>query len=347
MFKNVLVVPCVAITAASLLGASSARAADEETKVGGRLYADLTSVDAKSNGVKTNASGYGLDVQRFYLIVDHKFDDTWSANLTTDAQYYSVASANQPNSVEVYIKKAYIQAKISDAFIVRAGAADTPWVPFIEGVYGYRFLEKVLIDRLNFGTSADWGVNINGKPASMVNYSVSLLNGGGYRNPSRSKGMDVEGRVALTPVTGLTIAAGLYNGKRGLETETVDPPNTASRIDLLVAYAAGGLRAGVEYLSAKDWNNVNTVADDKADGFAAWASYDFSPMWGVFARADSVKLSKDLNPGRKDKYFNAGFVAHPRKNVDIAFAYKNDKVEGGTGAETKRGEVGVFGQVSF
>ncbi len=347
MFKKILVVPCAVIGAASLLGAMSARAADEETKVGGRLFVDMTSIDAKSAGVKTNASGYGLDVTRFYVSVDHKFDDVWSANLTSDAQYYNVPTANQANSVEVFVKKAYVQAKISDAFIVRAGAADMPWVPFVESLYGYRFLEKTLIDRLSFGTSTDWGVNVNGKPADFVNYSVSVVNGGGYRNPTRTDSMDVEARVGFTPVAGLTIAAGLYNGKRGLKTETSVTPNTATRFDGVVAYTTGGLRVGAEFFSAKDYNNVATVADDKADGFAGWASYDFSPKLGVFGRYDSAKLSKDLNPGREDKYFNAGVVSHVRKNVDIAFAYKNEKVSGGAGAETKRDEIGVFGQLSF
>jgi hypothetical protein len=70
-------------------------------------------------------------------------------------------------------------------------------------------------------------------------------------------------------------------------------------------------------------------------------------MWGVFARADSARLSKDVNPGRKNNYFNLGVVSHPRNNIDVALAYKNDKVSGGTGAETRYGEVGAWVQVVF
>jgi hypothetical protein len=335
--------PCVALGVASLLVTASAWA-DEDTKVGAKIFADFTSIDAKSDGTKTSASGLGVDVKRTYVSIAHKFDDIWSANVTTDFQYVSNDSATQ-----VYIKKVYVQARLSDAFVLRAGSADLPWVPFIEDVYGYRFLENVMIDRLKFGTSTDWGLNANGKSGDMFSYSVSLVNGGGYKNPTRTKNMDVEGRAAFSPIEGLTVAAGVYSGKRGQKTEGgAATPNTANRIDAVVAYVNNGLRAGAEYFSAKNWNNVTGASfDDKADGFSVWGSYELNPMWGVFARADSAKLSKNLNPGRKDKYFNLGVVSHPRNNIDVALAYKNDKVSGGTGAEIKYGEVGAWVQVVF
>ncbi len=40
---------------------------------------------------------------------------------------------------QLFIKKAYLQAKYDPAFTIRLGAADLPWVPFVEGIYGYRY----------------------------------------------------------------------------------------------------------------------------------------------------------------------------------------------------------------
>ena len=159
-----------------------------DTKLSGRLYYDLTNIDDKNRGVKTDKSGFAFDIKRFYLGVDHKFNDQWSMNLTTDFQYSSAIS-----STEVYLKKAYVQYKLSDAFVLRAGAADLPWVPFAEGYYGMRYIENTLIDRLKFGTSADWGLHAGGKVADgSMEYAVAALNGNGYKNPSRSKGLDFE-----------------------------------------------------------------------------------------------------------------------------------------------------------
>jgi hypothetical protein len=161
-----------------------------DTQVSGRMYYDFTNIDDSSKGAKTDKSGTAFDIKRFYLGVDHKFDDKWAVNLTTDFQYSSAIGAT-----ELYIKKAYVQYKLSDAFVLRAGSTDLPWVPFAENAYGMRYVENTLIDRLKFGTSADWGVHASGKFAGgSAEYAVAALNGNGYKNPSRGKGVDFEGR---------------------------------------------------------------------------------------------------------------------------------------------------------
>src|SRR5262249_19100204 len=142
--------------------------------------------------------------------------------------------SSSDSETQVFIKKAYVQAKFSDAVVLRAGSADLPWVPFVESLYGYRFIEKELLDREGFGTSADWGINANGK-SDMVNYSVSLINGNGYKNPSRTKQMDIEARVGIVPVEGLTLAIGGYSGKRGKDVEGGADTRNASRFDALAA----------------------------------------------------------------------------------------------------------------
>jgi hypothetical protein len=306
--------------------------------------------------VPSSANGTGIDVKRFYLGVTHTFDDLWSANVTTDFNY--VANDSQ---TQVYIKKAYLQAKLSDAFFARLGSADLPWVPFVEDIYGYRWVENVIVDRLKFGTSADWGVHAGGKAVDgMFSYAASVINGAGYKNPTRSNSMDFEARLAAMPVTGLTIAIGGYNGKLGKDVAGATPTqHTADRYDALVAYVNGPLRVGAEWFEAKNWNQVTTVATDKADGYSVFASYNFTPMWGAFARGDWAKTSKNLNPSLKDDYFNVGIAAHPRKNVDVAFVYKHDETKGlgvvatsngniGAAAGTgKYDEFGVWAQVAF
>src|SRR5512144_248490 len=126
--------------------ASSAVLADESTTVSGKGFIDLTNYDLRNDGVDSAANGFGLDVKRFYLGVTHSFDDTWSANITTDFNY-----VGNDGETQLYVKKGYLQAKLSDAFVARAGSADLPWVPFVEDLYGYRFVENVLVDRLKFG----------------------------------------------------------------------------------------------------------------------------------------------------------------------------------------------------
>jgi hypothetical protein len=62
---------------------------------------------------------------------------------------------------------------------------------------------------------------------------------------------------------------------------------------------------------------------------AGTGSYDFTAHYGVVARWDQAKTSKDLNPGLKDEYVNVGLATHPIKGVDVALVYKHEKMDGG------------------
>ena len=311
-----------------------------DTKLSGRMYYDFSHINAESNGVKTSATGTGFDIKRFYLGVDHKFNDTWSMNLTTDFQYSSAIGAT-----EIYLKKAYIEGKFSKAFAVRLGSTDLPWVPFAENAYGYRYIENTLIDRLKYGTSADWGVHVAGSSDSgMFNYAAAMLNGAGYKNPSRSKSVDFEGRIGFAPVEGLTLAVGGYTGKLGKETETVGVPHTAKRFDALAAYATPNFRIGAEYFSANDWN-VTQVAEDKADGYSVFGNVALGGNGiNLFARYDSAKLSKDIDPSLKNTYYNFGVEFPVTKGIKVAPVYKYTKLADDTGINQVTREFGVWGE---
>lgn len=359
MFKKSLAIPCAVAAILGASGPGAALAGVPMPTVGGKVFADITNISQQNNGTDTAASGTGADVKRFYLIFNEQFDDMWSAKLETDATY------NSGQQVDLYMKNAWLQASLSKAFWVRLGESDMPWIPFDEGVYNFRFVENTLIDRLHFGNSADWGLHVGGDVGGkLLSYQVSVVNGAGYKNPTRSKDMDVEGRISLQPIDGVILALGGYTGKLGQDTygsATATTFHTANRVDAMAAYVKNGVRFGVEYFTANDWNNVTKTASDKADGTSVFASYEFNPMWSVFGRWDQAKLSKDLAPGLKDQYFNIGVDTKPIKNVDVALVYKHEKMDGGPATATfsttngkpfsqadgKYDEIGIWAQVAF
>jgi hypothetical protein len=333
------------------------------TKISGRMYYDITNIDNKADGVKGAQDGFNFDIKRFYLGVDHQFDDVFSANLTTDFTYDGTTKASQ-----LYIKKAYLQAKLNDAFTFRLGSTDLPWVPFMEDLYGYRYVENTLIDRTKFGTSADWGVHLLGKFADgLIGYQISAINGAGYKaspigTANRSKGIDVEGRVNLD-WNGLTLGVGGYSGKLGKDIQGAAPTfHTATRFDAVAAYKWEGLKVGVEYFSADNWNNVTTPGSDKAEGYSPFASYQFTPEWAVFGRYDWMKPNKDTLSAKRNQYYNFGIEYTPTKIVNFALVYKHDAVDNGfindsngtigglanvVGSKGTYNEIGLWGQVRW
>lgn len=369
------------ITAAiltSCAGATTAVAADIDvganTTIGGELFADFSHIQLQNEtgtgGAKVDAAptGNGFDIKRFYFVADHKFDDVWAADITTDAQFSTASTAtvstpgggtttaltNQNTSggvTEVFIKKLYLEGAFNKAFVLHIGSYTSPWAPFVEGLYGYRYIEKTTLDRLGLANTADWGVNATGVFGSnLVTYSLSVVDGGGYKNPTRTKDVDIEGRVGVNPVDWLTVGAGFYSGHLGQITAANEnfPKNTATRADLVVGVHIVGIHAGAEWYQAKNYKTVNslgvstfgtssivnsaTVApvNDKATGFSSWVSYDFNSQWQAFTRFDDAKLSADVNPNLRDQYWNIGGAYKPIKPLDIALVVKNEKVEHGS-----------------
>jgi len=310
----------------------------KNTKISGRMYYDLSYINNKRSGEKQSNSGTGFDIKRFYVGIDHKFSKIVSGNITTDFTYDS----GPAGATQVYIKKAYLDANFCPAFDLRLGSTDLPWIPFVEGIYGYRYIENVLIDRTKFGTSADWGVHAKGAFADgLLNYAVSVVDGGGYKHPdtgAHTKTMDVEGRVNLN-FGDFILAVGGYAGKLGNDVEGTQTFHTASRINALAAYVHGPLRAGVDYFTAQNWMNVTTAISDKAEGVGGFASYHFTPKWGVLARYDWVKPNKDTNSDLVDHYYNVGVEYTPIEMVDFALVYKHDHASNGS-LSTSNGTVG-------
>jgi hypothetical protein len=323
-----------------------------DTKLSGKMFFDFSNIDQKNSDTgKTAASGTGLDVKRFYLGIDHRFNDVWSANLTTDFNY--VGSDGETN---LFVKKAYVQGKFDKAAILRVGSADMPWIPFVENLYGFRYVENTLTDRLHYANSADWGLHALGDVGAnnMFNYAVSVVNGAGYKNPGRSKGVDVEARVGFVPFDGLTVALGGYSGHLGKETQTNSADHTAQRGDLLVAYVNKRFRVGGEYFTAKNWNNVMTPQADKADGWSVWSSVALTDDLALFARYDEAKLSKDLDNNAKDTYYNVGLQYQVSKGFKLAGVWKHEKGDKSVTTplpphvqNVKTNELGVFGEVAF
>ena len=334
------------------------------TSISGKAFANVSNIHQTStdaNHVKTDnaQNGTETELKRFYVGIDHKFNDTFSANITTDFRYNANGTTKD---VLVYVKKAFVQAKLNPAFTIRVGAADLPWVPFVEGLYGYRFVENTLIDRTKFGTSSDWGVHVlGGFGNGLVTYQVSAINGAGYKTLSRSSDtIDLEGRISVNPIKPITLAVGGYTGKLSKSAANLPnsaTPHTASRIDAIAAYTDKRVRAGVEYFSAKNWNSVTTLASDKSNGWSGFGSFAFTPNIALFGRYDWVKPSRDQAPNLRDHYFNVGLDYKPIQPLDLALVYKHERTNKGF-INTSNGniggadfgdydEVGLFGQIAF
>lgn len=365
---------------------------NNDTKITGTFFLNASNinqqnVNAAGVATKSTPSGTGFDVKRAYIGVEHNFSPMFAGAVVLDAQAGGAYKSNTNlGGTNVYIKKAYLQAKLNDALTVRLGAADLPWVPFVEGIYENRFVENIVEDRTKFATSSDWGVHALGtlgNPKGFnIGYAVSAINGGGYKNPTRSNSVDLEGRISAN-FKGFTAAAGGYTGKLAQDAQnTTAATTTAKRVNALLAYSHSRFRIGAEYFWAKNYlsetatvvpatagtqltgagtpgNLIAAVVSatnlgpvyDSAEGESIFAKFYATKKFNVFARYDHVTPSNIQYLPEHDVYYNMGVDYTPVKGIDVALVYKHEKVSAAAstlkfGVSTSNGTIGAAGNAN-
>lgn len=362
-----------------------------DTRIGGTVFFNYSNINQQSNGVKQNANGTGFNVKRVYISIDHKFSDVWSANITTDVSNvigetannnYQTPAANTATGAlssigevgkGLYLKNAFVQAKLSPALIFRAGSAGTAWIPYIEAQNGHRYVEQLLIDEYRYGNSADWGLYALGDLAGgLISYQFGVVNGAGFRNDRVTKSVDLDGRISAQ-YKGFWAAVGGYSGRLGNDVQSPAGSlftHTAQRIDVGLGYRNTLFNLGGEYLHATEFNSVtSTTQHDRANGFSFFGNVNITPKWQVFGRYDwihpiTISNATAVETSVSNHYFNVGLQWEPVKIIDLSLVYKRDSLtnlgtaagtlawQNGTGTigGTTNGsydEVGVFGQLKF
>ena len=349
--------------------------------VSGVLYLDWGYVQKANEASSLKEGSDTMRLQRAYLNFAKKIDDMWSVKVTLDGvgvttqeasidgdevdgdpdalpdDNLTVSNSTKANNV-MLIKNAYVQGTFDPAFVLKVGAAGMPWTGYVEKYYGMRYVENTLTDRLKYANSADWGAHASGDLGNGFNYAVAVVNGAGYKNPSRSKGVDVEGRLAWEITPEFAVAVGGYSGYLGQEKQNNDAEKRYSRGDVMVAYAGPMFRLGGEYFTAKNLGQVQQTAvpavGDKATGWSLWSSVRLAQTANgdvsVFGRYDKTDTSKTLNPFREDTYWNVGVEYPVLKNFKLAAVYKDTDATVGSLAspsQTKTKELGIWGDLKF
>lgn len=132
------------------LAAGVVHAGDLPTGDSGKVFVDVSHIDQRTNGAGN--SDTNADLKRFYINVDHRSGEVWSAHLTTDIQWH-----RHDDPTDLWAKHACLQGDFSKAFVLRLGAASTPWVGLVDHWYGYRYVESDLVMLAKVDSSADCG----------------------------------------------------------------------------------------------------------------------------------------------------------------------------------------------
>jgi hypothetical protein len=332
---------------AGILAAAVARANDlpvGATDVGTKIFLDATHRDQDVNGQRTADSGTGVDLKRFFVNVDHRFSDIWSAHVTADIHW-----ERHRDPTDLWFRYAYGQARFSKALKLRLGSAPMPWQGLVNKWSGHRYVEKDLTMRGGVGNPADWGAHLLGSLGAngRLQYQASVVTGAGYKKPRLGNGPDVAARVSFQPSAHTVVGVGGYRGTLGKNINGRHARHKARRLSLMAAWANQQWRLGGQYFRARDWTRVVRAASDRSHGWSLWASVQLSPVLALFARHDHVEPSRRLDSDQRERYSHVGVEWKTSRWLRLAAVFKRERLKDHDQRLRKVNEVGVWAQVTF
>jgi len=315
--------------------------AQEESagKISGLMYADYfynierdTGIAAIPNKALSGSKDFnGFQFRRIYFTYDHSITEKFNTRFRLEADQ----EANTSNGkIGVFVKDAYISwndiFKGSNLFI---GIHPTPAFEVSESVWGYRSLEKTIMDLRGIVSSRDLGITLKGKidNGGILNYSLMFGNGSG-NIPETDKYKRYYALVHIKPANNFHVS--LYGDLRARPNVNYSggaDVYSFSNHYITTAFFAGYknesiLSGGVEAVFFKKQNQLAEtvtstavkVDDLDAVGISLFGSVPISRQLTALARWDYFDPNfKSDYKGDSRNYLIAGIDYSPDKKVSI------------------------------
>lgn len=264
-----------AILSMALLGGLALPALAAEGKISGYMvgdyYYNLSGPAEKQNGFRFN---------RIYFTYDAKWSDKVSGRFRLEA---NDAGFGKRERMIPYVKECGITWKQAQGSI-SAGLVPTLTWALQEKVWGYRPIEKTIMDLHAKGTAVDLGLSWTRKLGGSSSLSLMLSNGNGYSAESdNDKKVAVQ---ALTKVGGLDakLYADMQPQKGGKDQTTLAG---------FVGKSGEGFHGGVEGFYRIDKKTAADGEDQKGFGVSVFGAKPVGEGKKVFVRADLYEPNGD------------------------------------------------------
>ena len=228
--------------------------------------------------------------RRIYFTYDYAITEDVSSRFRLEADQSALTSDGK---IGIFVKDAYLRWKNVLSNDVYLGIQSTPAFETSEGVWGYRSLEKTILDLRGIVGSRDFGIGVRGSvdKDEMVSYWFLVGNGSGIKPESdKLKRYYANVRVRLRPVE-LTLYAD-FNPR-----PDITNPYTSARVGNSTLTTAGfvGLepapkvKLGVEGFlqsGANAFNSGTSLSTRNAIGISSFIRWAFSAELEFVGRYD-------------------------------------------------------------
>ena len=249
----------------------------------------------------SNASGNdGFALNRAYI--------NYSTDISEELFFKIRLDASRPlnNRLYVFVKNAYVDWKCDNGDKLSMGLIGTNSYGVQEKNWGYRFIEKSVVDKYGMTNTADLGISYS-KSFGKVKSSVQLLNGEGFgyaeENFNQAIYMSVlYGESRLDKNDGMNFGLVLNHSPQNDDIDN-------DLVGFFGGWSSNGLRLGLEY------NTYETNITEEAT--AMYLNYDIGDDWDVFLRHDINNLDVDDDVDAVDLTIVGG-VWNPTKGLYLS-----------------------------
>jgi hypothetical protein len=303
---------------------------DSGGKISGYMFGDYfynvsrdSTIDDISNKALSGQKDLnGFQFRRIYFTYDYKISDKFSTRLRLESQ--TVVGVENTLFL-TFIKDAYLQWKeIFDGSNLIFGIQPPPTFTVSESFWGYRSLERTIMDLRRIASSRDFGISLKGKLISggKLNYWVMYGNGSSFESES-DKFKRLYAHLDFLPGENFRITVyGDYRFKPKKTFSDIAYNNDALVTSLFLGYKQkNNFSLGLETFLQTNSNDVisnSTVSNRNALGISAFGSYNFTETLAGILRYDyfDPNISEDFK-GDSRNFIVAGMEVKLHDKVSI------------------------------
>ena len=317
----------MALAAASATGASAqartptvapdslVEATPPAVRFSGLAYLDyaymLASPDEEEEGANT------FDYRRIYLTANYVLNDEFSGRVRLEMGTGSTTAQGRPSP---FVKDAYIRwnGPFAEGHRLTLGVQPPPLFEVAEGTWGYRSLDRTLLDRTRANDSRDFGLRADGRilPERRLSYSLMVANGRGVRaedDGQRGKHVYAQLQSRPTPTTRATLGVD-YTPHEG----DGEPRDETIKATAFFGSVTESFRAGVEAFYANTTFVDDALPEASGVGVSVFGIAEFgeNDQYRAIARYDWVEAGARRS-ATNEHYALVALSYAPLSNVEI------------------------------
>ena len=277
-----------------------------QVRLSGLVFADAQ--DAL-HGSSVPADSSAFRFRRVQLTADQDLDSVFAVRLQLESDDNELTSKGK---TAVFLKQAWLRwSHVGAAGDLVMGQSTSPTWALAESYWGYRSLEKTVLDLEGLGFATDLGVSLQRPPGPgrALGWHAMLSNGNGQKpenNASKKLALSLPYRFGNFVLEGM----GDFEGETG--------PRDKWTAKLFGGWQRGSDAAGVELFRRVNANAGAGGADVVPAGVSVFAHKRLDERWRAVARVDGFDPdAEQKHAGYRELFWLAALDATPHPNVHL------------------------------